>query len=305
MNETNLTSQPSPNAQKKKVIIILVSIFVILIGISAFVYYQYTQKQTEQTAYAALFQSYRVKDYEDFLTAYPNSEYKKEIELRLADLRAKEEAWLQIANSTSVQDFVLFKNRFRDPRYDQLCDRKIDSLDWIKAQQTNTSEAYAMYLESHPMGNYTMLAKNALSLEEEKSIRLEEQQEVAMILQEFYTAFASQDPVTMCKYLTPVLDNFLNQRNATKGDVVKRVNQMFSPEIENCIFSINNDLKLEHIATTSGEKGYKATFSVDQYIQRTDAGKTFGSYMATVLLNEHKMITSIVMKEISKVDNTN
>lgn len=303
MNEHHQLPEPAPMSSKKRIWLFCLGVALLLIATGIYAYEHFQESKSEQQAYTSLMGSYAIKDYEDFLESYPDSKHKQEVSRRLADLRAKETAWLQIVGSSSVQDFVSFKNRFRDPRYDQWCDTKIDSLDWVRAQKENSSEAYEIYLQTHPNGKYTTQANNALSASQAAQINAEEERQIINILVDFYAAFAQNDPIEMCQYITPVMEQFLHRRNANKSDVIQIVNQMFSPEIENCFFHMSNDVKVEPMIGTRGNKGYKATFTLDQRIVRTNEGKTFGSYATVVLLDAQKMITSVTMKELSKIEN--
>lgn len=306
--ETPLTNQarqtPAEPVKRKRTGLIagLVVAGVLLAGGGAAFYLLKASQagEKEQTAYDLLENNYDIEDFEDFLTNYPESSHTAEVEERMRKLRNMQESWNNICNNGRQSDFVNFKERFEDERYDKMCDDKIDSLDWVDAQRINTEEAYRNYLAVHPNGRYVSEASIAQSTTERFSVDETEKMEVARVLESFFQAFSQNDEPTICAHITPVMDTFLSQRQVTKADVVKTIGNMFTDEIINCTFTTNNDFIVTKVAGNDGGTDYKVDFSVDQRIERSNPGKTFGSYTATAFLNEQFQIKALTMTEVSR-----
>ena len=96
------------------------------------------------------------------------------------------------------------------------------------------------------------------------------------------------------------MTQFLSKKNVTKADVGETINRMYSNDIENCSFVVNDDYQIKKEVDEQGNTTYTVSFSVDQHIQRSGMGKTFGSYTVNATLNGEMKISSLNMKEISR-----
>ena len=81
------------------------------------------------------------------------------------------------------------------------------------------------------------------------------------------------------------------------GDIIK--SHLFQRH-ENCSFVVNDDYQIKKAVDEQGNTTYTVSFSVDQHIERTGEGKTFGSYTVNATLNGEMKISSLTMKEISR-----
>ena len=67
-----------------------------------------------------------------------------------------------------------------------------------------------------------------------------------------------------------------------------------------CNFALNNDYAIKKSRNEAGETVYHVSFSTDQYIERDNEGKTFGSYTAEATMTEQFKISSLTMTEASR-----
>lgn len=290
-----------PTSKRKWWIAALVLLILLITGgITWFFMERADNEKAEEEAYEILENNYNTADYEAFLNDFPNSIHTRSVRERLARLQMMETNWKKIAASGSTSDFVRFKNTFPHPYYDRLCDIKIDSLDWLLAQKLGTSEAYARYLEQHPEGNYASEAAIAENTVKNQTVTPEETEAVQEEILTFFAALGENDAATICTLIPPVMDNFLNKKEATKADVTEIVKRMFNEHIRNCTFHVNDDMLITKVPADDGGTHYRLTFSVDQHIERDNEGKTFGSYKAVAELNSQFMLTSLTMQEISQ-----
>lgn len=292
---------PSSLPPKKKTwVYVLVGIAVAaVIGLGA-TYYFYQSTQSEEKAYAILQGNENVQDYEDYLKNYPNGPHAEEVRQRLEELKTMYADWTRIQNSEYATDFERFKESHPTSTLVKQADLKIDSLDWVTAQKLNTPEAIEEYLDKHPEGRYISEAGIAQNELANTQVSDAERQGISESLNGFFQAFANNDESSLFTYITPTMTQFLSKRNATKADVGNIVKNTYSEDIENCSFVLNNDYQITKSVSSDGKVTYKVSFSVDQHIQRSGEGKTFGSYTANATLTGDLKLSALTLKEISR-----
>lgn len=280
----------------------IIAILVLLAMAMGAVFYYFYQKDQEAEAYAILQNNENVKDYESYLQEYPEGAHAPEVKQRLEQLQTMYAEWTRLQQSPYVSDFERFKQSYPQSLLVKQCDLKIDSLDWVLAQKVNTSTAYSTYMSKHPDGRYLSEAVAAQSMAANTEVSIGEKEQIARILDEFYTAFGANEAEEICSYIAPVMTQFLSKKNATKADVVALVNRTYSDHIQRCRFVLGNDLIISKNSISGSGTTYTVKFSVDQHITRDNDGKTFGSYTAQALLNESFQLTSLQMHEVSRAD---
>lgn len=292
---------PSSLPPKKKTwVYVLVGIAVAaVIGLGA-TYYFYQSSQSEDKAYVMLEGNENVQDYEDYLKNFPNGPHAEEVRQRLEELKTMYADWTRIQNSEYATDFERFKESHPTSTLVKQADMKIDSLDWVTAQKLNTPEAMEEYLDKHPEGRYISEAGIAQNELANTQVSDAERQGISESLNGFFQAFANNDEASLFTYITPTMTQFLSKRNATKADVGNIVKNTYSEDIENCSFVLNNDYQITKSVSSDGKVAYKVSFSVDQHIQRSGEGKTFGSYTANATLTGDLKLSALTLKEISR-----
>ena len=253
----------------------------------------------EVTAYTALSESHSSKDYQAFLDQFPNSKFAADVRERMTKLLELEGAWNTIVNSSNPDDFANFKSKYNDDFYAKLADNKIDSLDFSKAQTTGTPAAFANYLLKHPEGRYTAEAQAAQNTAEALAVTPDERSQVSEVLNQFFSAFSENNQSEIAANITPVMTVFLGKKNATKAVVMSTIADMFNEHIEDCRFNVGSGINITKKASNNGTI-YSVDFSVDQYIERDNPGKTFGSYKAHAEINSNFVLSALTMKQISE-----
>ena len=293
---------PPPIPPKKHTWVYILVVGIILaaiVGLGA-VYYFYQSSQSEDKAYVMLEGNENVQDYEDYLKNYPNGPHAEEVRQRLEELKTMYADWTRIQNSEYATDFERFKESHPTSTLVKQADMKIDSLDWVTAQKLNTPEAMEEYLDKHPEGRYISEAGIAQNELANTQVSDAERQGISESLNGFFQAFANNDEASLFTYITPTMTQFLSKRNATKADVGNIVKNTYSEDIENCSFVLNNDYQITKSVSSDGKVAYKVSFSVDQHIQRSGEGKTFGSYTANATLTGELKLSALTLKEISR-----
>ena len=293
---------PPPIPPKKHTWLYILVVGIILaaiVGLGA-VYYFYQSSQSEDKAYVMLEGNENVQDYEDYLKNFPNGPHAEEVRQRLEELKTMYADWTRIQNSEYATDFERFKESPPTSTLVKQADMKIDSLDWVTAQKLNTPEAMEEYLDKHPEGRYISEAGIAQNELANTQVSDAERQGISESLNGFFQAFANNDEASLFTYITPTMTQFLSKRNATKADVGNIVKNTYSEDIENCSFVLNNDYQITKSVSSDGKVAYKVSFSVDQHIQRSGEGKTFGSYTANATLTGEFKLSALTLKEISR-----
>ena len=293
--------QPPVRKKRNPWIYVIIALCILIPAAVAGGFYFYLNQQvSEQEAYELLNNNETIEDYENYLNRYPSSHHADEVRERLQKLRTMYGDWQRIANSSYASDFERFRENYPQSLLVKQCELKIDSLDWETAKKLNTPEALADYMEKHPDGRYAQDASQVQNTLEKSIVTPEERSQISSALHGFFRAFGENDNASLFTYITPTMTQFLSKKNATKADVGDIINRTYSSDIENCSFVVNDDYQIKKAVDEQGNTTYTVSFSVDQHIERTGEGKTFGSYTVNATLNGEMKISSLTMKEISR-----
>ena len=293
--------QPPVRKKRNPWIYVIIALCILIPAAVAGGFYFYLNQQvSEQEAYELLNNNETIEDYENYLNHYPSSHHADEVRERLQKLRTMYGDWQRIANSSYASDFERFRENYPQSLLVKQCELKIDSLDWETAKKLNTPEALADYMEKHPDGRYAQDASQVQNTLEKSIVTPEERSQISSAFHGFFQAFGENDNASLFTYITPTMTQFLSKKNATKADVGDIINRTYSSDIENCSFVVNDDYQIKKAVDEQGNTTYTVSFSVDQHIERTGEGKTFGSYTVNATLNGEMKISSLTMKEISR-----
>lgn len=293
--------QPPVRKKRNPWIYVIIALCILIPAAVAGGFYFYVNQQvSEQEAYDLLNNNETIEDYENYLNRYPSSHHADEVRERLQKLRTMYGDWQRIANSSYASDFERFRENYPQSLLVKQCELKIDSLDWETAKKLNTPEALADYMEKHPDGRYAQDASQVQNTLEKSIVTPEERSQISSAFHGFFQAFGENDNASLFTYITPTMTQFLSKKNATKADVGDIINRTYSSDIENCSFVVNDDYQIKKAVDEQGNTTYTVSFSVDQHIERTGEGKTFGSYTVNATLNGEMKISSLTMKEISR-----
>ena len=303
MNTTyNPTPPPTPvppqKPRKSHLATVIISILLAIIVAGAIGFWLYVkhdqERDAEERAYTALTSSYDSADYADFLDRFPNSSYRSDVRMRLRKLEAMERDWAEIRNSTSPNDFAHFKNKYTNPLYDRLCDAKIDSLDWITAQQQGNGAAISRYMRLHPDGKYLAEATEAHEQYSKNEPTASEKESVIATIHQFFNVFGNNNAEGIASLIPSLMNRFLNRTGLTREDVVNTISDMFNEHILSCDFHVGSDFRItKHMEDQLPI--FTVLASVDQRIERDDEGKSAGRYTFRAEVDGNGKIRSFTM----------
>lgn len=285
-----------------------ITFFILMIlaagGLGAYWYLnQNVADNSELVAYEMLDGSEELADYEEFLELYPESPRARDVKERYLELKTMYDRWREITSSDLVRDYETFSKNYPGTTLARLCDQKIDSLDWVKAQEANGEgrmEAIAAYLKKHPNGRYAGEASEVHAQILSAMPTTEEKLLIEETLRGFFNSFGNHDIEGVYMFITPVMTRFLQQANATKVDVSNIIDRTYNEHILSCKFVLNNDSRVKKSESADGEDLFKVSFTVDQHIERDNEGKVYANYTAEAIVNSQYKIQSLTMNEVSR-----
>lgn len=294
---------PAPAKKITSRRIIMGIVFLVAVGAAFWGYNYYStvsEAQEEARAYSVLEDNETIADYEDYLERFPGGEHVEEVKERLAALQQMYDAWRDLCISGRQRDFEIFKQNHPGSTLVRKCDLKIDSLDWVDAEEEGTDASINAYLVKHPDGRYASEASILLDKIADVTVTPDERALIDLSITGFYRAFGSNDADAIFTYITPTMTKFLSKSEATKADVADIIARTYNEHILACQFVVNDDYVIKKSKDVEGEASYTVSFSVDQHITRNNEGKTFGSYTAEAMMTGQYKIKSLTMKEVSR-----
>lgn len=277
---------------KKTIGYVLIS--VLLLALIAGCYYVisiYKNTEAMEHSYASLANCKEQDSLKIFMEQYPNSPYIEDIQKRLIVLKDIESKWISIADSTQKDLFVKFLKDYPNSYYEDVCNDKIDSLDWVTAGLENTADSYQYYLEMHPDGKYKKMCEDAKSVIEKATASYPEITAVREVLNAYFEAVSANnaDGVQACT----------NER--TYGQTMEFMRQLHG-SYSKVLFSIQNAPFVSRAPITDSTFNYVAKFKVLRTLT-TGVGETFNEgYNASYMVNKDKRIISIYMGKTHNVD---
>jgi hypothetical protein len=175
----------------------------------------------------------------------------------------------------------------------------IDSLDWLTALATDTSEGYCVYMSAHADGAHYDEAHDRHDRLEAQKVNANDKRMISELFLNYYTALSTQNEELLTSTLAPVLTSFLHKDQATKSDVVTYMNRIYEPDVQRISFSPNNDWKIEKQPVDDGTFSYLVDFSVDQRFERSDESKErFCTYKVVARITPDCKIGELNMKKV-------
>lgn len=153
------------NSNKKSILFFIAFILLLALVIGGYFLHNY-RVECEQidNDYAMLDSCDMPELYEQFLQKHPQCKYSEDVRNRLNAIIKLDNEWQQISESGRKMYYYRFAKKYPNSKYVQVCERKIDSIDWQDAKNTNRIVAFENYLKLHADGCYADSAKNEIEI---------------------------------------------------------------------------------------------------------------------------------------------
>lgn len=298
-----LEPEPKPRKKRKfrtKALAVICTALCLMLGVAGgYFLYQKQEKQKVQDAYEKLADVSNPDFYQEFLDAYPESEYVEEINERMLALQAEQEAWLQVTKKPTRKNILHFMEEHPTSLRLCMCEDMIDSMDWAKAQANSSAEAIDTYLESHPAGRYASEAaelKNALML---TKITSNDKALLRGTLEAFFAyGIAKQDTAAINHAIPGTMKDFCGIANADAECIARYAREQMTKEAMGQHFLVSQDLDIKKELLPDGEIGFAVAFSLNETVSNENPNKTSaGTYRVTALLNFDQKIIRMTIKQ--------
>lgn len=287
------TFEPTEKDKKQtKTIWIIVLAILVIIAAGYFFWQNTSHKSAEEQAYEQCENSTDTTVLGDFLRRYPDSVHYMDVKSRYDKLVGEMQDWNNLQLSSSPSDFKDFFTKYPSSPYAKLAKDKYDSLSWAQAVAANTPAAFQAYLTNVPDGLHSDEAQQKLTNIQNLQVNADDQENIAGLFNDFFSALSSQNEGSITTYITPVMTSFLNHPQATKNNVVAYMRKIHENG-DQISFTTNNDFKVTKVNQGDGEYGYKVAFTVDESVSGT-----ITSYKVTSSVTDDMHISVLNMTQI-------
>lgn len=283
-------------------------VFLLLIAMTVagvYLFYQYTQQQSELTAYENAIKSNEQAILQNFLDIYTEApkEHRDSVRAHIEALRLIDQEWTNVVRSQSKTALMRYIQLHPESIHVTEARLLVDSIDWALATAANTLEAYKGYIQNHQDGLHYDEARLCLDQLNSRVVTPGEQEMISKLFTTYFNSLAKDDESGLLGTLGAVIHTFFNRQNVTKDEVVNYMRKLHeSADILGMSFLLNNDWKIDKIENEdTGELEYVVTFTVDQRIDRSDPdGERLATYRVSGKVSPEGRIVDLNMKKVAK-----
>lgn len=286
------------NKSNKSILIISVIIAAIVLGVSAYVYSN-AQNDREMEEYEFAIGSNDPTVLQTYLDNFKDApkEHIDSISALLKRINAQDQEWTNAVVSGSKAALSDYLKNHPDSPHRAEAISKIDSIDWAQCFKANTAEAYQSYIDNHADGSHYDEAQLALKQLRLTEVTAEERQQIVSLLRQFFISINEKNESTLTSTVSDVI-NFLGKATATKEDIVSFMHKLYKPEVENLIWSMSKDFKIDKTEIGNGIYEYSVTFMADEKVTKTDKSTNTMKYRISARIDSDGKISDMSMTKI-------
>ena len=263
-----------------------------LLGAGGYYYYMQWKQQKEQADYERLEGITNPDFYQQFLDAYPESQYRDEIQERMLVLQEEAKDWEQLLQGINRKSVSGFLKKYPNSLRLRLCEDMLDSIDWHDVQARNSEAAVTDYLTKHPSGRYVTEAaekKNALLLAKATP---EERAIIRGVLETFFAkAIANQDIEAARDAIPDTTMNFCGNPKADAEAIVQFARDKMAKDVIGLHYHIAQQMEIHKETLPDGNIGFSIEVNLQETISRSDMNQPASNlYRVTALLNQEQKI---------------
>lgn len=297
-DKTKPKSPKGKNSSNRSVLITSVILVAIVLGVCAYVYNDaQSSKELEQYEFAMTSNDPMVlQSYLDNFKDAPE-EHLDSIKEHLRRINAADQEWANAIVSGSKSALKEYLSKHPDSQHRGEALAKIDSIDWAQCSKTNTPEAYQLYIDNHMDGNHYDEAQLALKQLRSTQVTPEERQEIIGTFRQFFLSINEKDESTLTSTVSDFV-NFLGKASATKEDIISFMHKLYKPEVENLIWSLSKDFKIDKREVGDGVYEYSVSFMANEKITKTDKSNATTQYRISAKIDPDGKISDLSMTKI-------
>lgn len=294
-----------PETPKKKSYTALIVSFVFALIVCGVCYYFYNdaKSQKEHEDYEYAMSSTDLMVLQTYLNVHKDAQpaHRDSVQARMLMLKQIDEDWTNAVVSGTREAIEAYLKNHPDSPHKASALNKIDSMDFLVAQKTNSLESYSAYLEQHPDGKYSDQAKNEVEAIKAKIVSPEEEQMVKGLFKRFFQSVNSRNEDGMLATVADQLESFLGRSPASKSDVVQFMHKIYKADIINMNWHIIDDYKIEKRPIGQSEFEYTVKFTAEQNIDRIDFTQPrYNKYSISAMVNIEGKISEFNMSKLTE-----
>lgn len=298
-SDTSSDHRPRKKRSAFRTLLLLLVLLLPLSAIGGKFYWDYQKaEQQEALDYAVLCEeNYDPEDYRQFLDKYPESRHREAVRKRLEELTILAAQWNAIAHTDDRNVLEEFKATYDNAHYAQLCDWKIDTLDWKSACDRHTPTAYQDYLDRHPEGRFYADALIAKSEVDYLTPNEQERNSLYDYCNQFFTAFSVNNAEGIRSYLAADVDHFLELKSPKPEDILAW-NQKQKSRYAFVSYIVHRDHQVQKEMLENRGFQYTTTFQIEKIMTNEKGEELTQPLEATVKQNQDFQIQSLSVKYI-------
>lgn len=291
-------NEKKKNGGNKSILIISVILAAIVLGVCAYVYHS-AQSDKEFEQYEIAMNSTDPMVLQSYLDNFKDApqEHIDSINAHLERINAADREWTNAAVSNSKTALTEYLKNHPDSPHRGEALSKIDSIDWAQCSKTNTIDAYQQYLDNHADGNHYDEAQMAMKQLQSTQVTPVERQAIVSTFRQFFLSINEKDEGTLTSTVSDII-NFLGKATATKGDIVSFMHKLYKPEVENLVWSLSKDFKIDKTEVADGMYEYSVTFMANEKVSKTDKSNATTQYRISAKIDSEGKISDMSMTKI-------
>ena len=284
--------------------LILLLLLAVIIAIGAYFYKKYTEKceweRGEQQAWLDVerFDDELLLDSLDkalnfYQENYPDGRHAEQVLNVRLRVDSERRDWKLLQRQISVENLDDFIRDHSDGYFRKYASRMIDSLLFHEAEETDTYEAYAAYVDEYEDGLFTKTALERMKELAGGSVGRGDSIAVANTIHNHFDALAHADKQMLLSTLAADVLSYIGKKEPTHADIVNYMTVIHADAGRNIEFDIHElDISKQ---VEDGTVSYTAKFMFDEYIE-TDDTEEVRSFVAISHLDSDQMIFSLAFK---------
>lgn len=304
----------------KRLLQFLIFVLLVLGGIAIFWILKVTQPTKEREAWAQVVRFDQMKNpdslevvLERFMQEYRNGDQYPRAESMLTTLKKDRSDWQQALNKGTFKAFDNYCGQHNRGYYYVQAMEKRDSAMFYEAYSRHASKEIAddeykaliqRYIDEFSddekgngyRGKYLEKARQIAAELKDATMSSKEIDSVEELIRNHFKALSRQDEKGLLNTIADRLDLYVNQREATKADVVNYMNKLHGGDVT-FLFLHPDKFRVEKVDSGDGTMVYNVKFNLIYDVETIDNMRTTLVYKGVAIVNKKLKIVKLIMSE--------